>query len=166
MGPIQSLIVVNSSDATGQSVPETDQDREYEGEWIEATTTALETPSCKIGYMYEVGNRILETLGFGSYGRITMFVERSRGKISLDVGPFAGGIHASHTITVFQQGEYTCVVDRVRLQQDSEDVPLSRQYLGFLDSCLLPPLYSYMDQVKTSLARLQLLAERGDEAMS
>jgi hypothetical protein len=158
--PIETLVVVNSSD-TGVS-GQLETDREYEGEWIEATTTALETPPCRVGYMYQIGNMLLETIGLGSYGRITMFVERSRGKVTLTVGPFVGGIHASHTISVFEEGGQVRVIDRVRLDQREEDFSMARSVLGpCLSSCLLPHLGDYMDQVKTSMARLQILVEIG-----
>eukprot|EP00980_Cylindrotheca_fusiformis_P030896 scaffold25602_cov225-Cylindrotheca_fusiformis.AAC.1 len=97
-----------------------------------------------------------------------MFVERNRGKVSLTVGPFVGGIHASHTISVRQEGEHVRVVDRVRIDQREEDISLARSlfYGGALDSCLssclLPKITDYMDQAKTSMARLQILVAIGD----
>jgi hypothetical protein len=166
--PIESLIVVRSSDIGICSSGNTEnrREREYEGEWIEATTTALETPECKVGYIYEAGRKILNLLGLGSYGRITMFVERLQGKVTLIVGPFSGGIHANHRISVFQEGCHTYIVDRVRLQRREEDVSFTNMFLcgalnSCLSSCLLPPLGSYMDQVATSMARLRVLVESG-----
>jgi hypothetical protein len=171
--PIQTLIVTSSSDGSRESSNhvassesrDRDRDREYEGEWIEATTTALESPPSNLGYLYSAGQSILETLGFATYGRITMFVERRRGQVGLTVGPFSGGIHAAHTISVFEgEGGRIRVVDRVRLTQEEDPVPISSMFLcGVLDSwfssCLLPNLGGYMDQVTTSMARLRILVE-------
>lgn len=171
--PIQTLIVTSSSDNGRESSAsvETDRDREYEGEWIEATTTALESPASGAGYIFTAGQSILETLGFAMYGKITMFVERRRGVVSLTVGPFSGGIHASHTISVFEDDSGRVrVVDRVRLTQEDE-VSISGMFLcGVLNSCfsacLLPSVGSYMDQVTTSMARLTVLVEKGQEIIS
>lgn len=169
--PIKTLVVVNSTD-TGV-FGQLERDREYEGEWIEATTTTLDSPPCSVSYMHQLGNMILETVGLGSHGEITMFVERSRGKVSLTVGPFAGGIHVSHTISILgEEGGLIRVVDRVRIQEREEDFSFGRSMFfgGVLDSCfsscLLPQLGHYMDQVKTSMARLQILVEIGELSKS
>lgn len=170
--PIQALVVVNSSvkrdeERHGRSELEgANRDREYDGEWIEATTTALDAPPCTVGCFYSAGNLILDTLGLGNYGSITMFVERSRGKVSLTIGPFAGGIHASHTINVFDKNGQTCIVDRVRLQSEQSESSVASLFYGIFKactgSCFLPPIGSYMEQVKMSMARLRVLVESGE----
>ena len=167
--PIQTLVVTSSSDASRTSFdqPEMNQEREYEGEWIEATTTALESPPSNIGYIYTAGQAVLEIIGFASYGKITMFVERQRGQVSLTVGPFSGGMHAAHTISVFEEGGKIRVVDRVRLSKEEESLSLGSMLLcGIFDSCfsscLLPTLGGYLDQVTTSMARLRILVESGE----
>lgn len=166
--PIQSLIVTSSTDATRDSPntrqPEADRGREYEGEWIEATTTALESPPSAVGFLFGAGQSVLQSLGFASYGKITMFVERRRGQVGLTVGPFQGGIHAAHTINVFEENGAVRIVDRVRLSHDEHETTLAGMFLcgafgACLDSCLLPPLGSYMEQVKTSMGRLRLLVD-------
>lgn len=165
--PIQSLVVTSTSDGSGNSGMQRDDRREYEGEWIEATTTALESPPCNAGYIYSVGQAVFDALGFASYGRITMFVERRRGQVGLTIGPFSGGIHASHTISVSDEGGRVSIVDRVRLTRDMEGASMSSLFLcGVLDSCLLssclmPSLAAYMKQVSTSMARLRILVESG-----
>lgn len=97
--PIQSMVVTNGGDSDSN----VENGREYEGEWIEGTTTALESPHDGIGWLYEVAQSILHSLGFASYGKITMFVERRRGQVGLTVGPFMGGIFAAHTIRVVEE---------------------------------------------------------------
>lgn len=184
--PIETLIVIsNSSDdspiadnlntntnAARRSPDRTDPEsvREYEGEWIEATTSVLESPSTSLSFIFNAGQRLLESLGFSSYGRITMFVERRRGHVGLTIGPFHGGIHASHTIHVSEDTNNSGsirIVDRVRLTRDEEVLPL----IGFLgcgavgsclSHCLLPSIVGYVDQVTTSMARLLLLLENND----
>jgi hypothetical protein len=169
--PIQTLLVTSSSDGTRNSsssvTTEGNRGREYEGEWIEATTTALESPPSNMGLIYSAGQSVLETIGFVTYGRITMFVERRRGQVGLTVGPFSGGIHAAHTISVFEEGGQIRIVDRVRLNKEEEEVSIARIFLcGMLDSCfsscLLPSIGGYLDQVTSSMARLRILVETSE----
>jgi hypothetical protein len=155
--------------------------REYEGEWIEATTTALGSPNDNNknhnGFLYRVRQYILETLGLVSYGRITMFVERQRGHVGLTIGPFYGGIHASHTITVSDdQNGRVNVLDRVRLTRNDDEEETGTataaeelfmfRIFGCFDTCLsrcmLPSMVGYLNQVTTSMARLRLLVENSD----
>jgi len=182
--PIETLIVTNASDgslAASGSDAETEarrsagdsggeRGREYEGEWIEATTTALGSPPSSVGFLYSAGQKILESMGIASYGRITMFVERRRGQVGLTVGPFHGGVHASHTISVAQDptnGGKVKVVDRVRLIRDEQEVSLASFFwCGAFESCLsrcvLPSVVGYLSLVTTSMARLRLLVENSD----
>jgi hypothetical protein len=180
--PIETLIVTRTSDGDGRwgdasstsrerdelRDQERQRDREYEGEWIEATTTALGSPPSTVGFIYGIGQRLLESVGCASYGRVTMFVERRRGRVGLTVGPFHGCIHASHTITVSKDegdGGRVLVVDRVRLTRDDEDASLANllscaPFESCLSRCMLPSVAGYLDQVTTSMARLRLLVER------
>ena len=180
--PIETLIVIsNSSDdspmavnvntnanAARMSPDRTDPEsvREYEGEWIEATTSVLESPSTSLSFIFNAGQRLLESLGFASYGRITMFVERRRGHVGLTIGPFHGGIHASHTIHVSEDANNSGsirIVDRVRLTRDEEVGFVGYGVVGScLSHCLLPSIVGYVDQVTTSMARLLLLLENND----
>jgi hypothetical protein len=178
--PIESLIVTSNSSGNNSSTMSMDDNtqfngeaerghlsdehtrpREYEGEWIEATTSALVSPS---GFILSIFQSVLENLGCASYGRITMFIERRRGHIGLTVGPFHGGIHASHSINVEMLGGRIKIVDRVRLTRDNDgESDFSMSYLfgctPCLTHCLFPSVVGYMDQVTTSLARLRVLLE-------
>lgn len=185
--PIEKLIVISNSsdssslpnsldetrrstensgfDGTGRFCDDNERIREYEGEWIEATTSVLESPSSNnVGFIFSAGQRFLQSLGFASYGRITMFIERRRGRIGLTVGPFHCGIHASHTITVSEDASSgrIRIVDRIRLTYD-EEVSLARIFGCTMGSCLnhcfLPSVVGYLDQVTTSMARLRILLE-------
>jgi hypothetical protein len=184
--PIETLIVTSSSTEgtvecsnNDEAAPRRNADesnrnsgrpREYEGEWIEATTTALGSPPSSVGFFYSTGQFIMETLGFASYGRITMFVERRRGHVGLTVGPFHGGISASHSISVScdsNNGGRVKIVDRVRLVRDEEDVSIASFFMcsafdSCLSRCVLPSVVGYLNQVTTSMARLRLLVENSD----
>eukprot|EP00529_Nitzschia_sp_RCC80_P014962 CAMPEP_0113459876 /NCGR_PEP_ID=MMETSP0014_2-20120614/10691_1 /TAXON_ID=2857 /ORGANISM="Nitzschia sp." /LENGTH=715 /DNA_ID=CAMNT_0000351499 /DNA_START=260 /DNA_END=2405 /DNA_ORIENTATION=+ /assembly_acc=CAM_ASM_000159 len=176
-GGVESGDVDNSNGNTSSSPDRPVSAREYEGEWIEATTTALDSPpsSGVGGYMYQAGQSLMESLGFASYGRITMFVERKRGHVSLTIGPFYGGIYATHSVRVLNESGNNLginrvrVVDRVRLKRSGDhdgDLGIAGLFgCGVFESCLsqcvLPSVDGYVEQVRTSLGRLRLLVESG-----
>ncbi len=177
--PIDSLIVTSSSSEgspflrASEEMRRSDQNensertREYEAEWIEATTSSLESPSSSAGFILTAGQTVLQSLGCTSYGKISMFIERQHGRISLNVGPFNGGISASHSISVSleEHSGKIRIVDRVKLtHENEEDTFLLGKVLGCatgscLGSCFLPPIDGYVDQVTMSMSRLQLLLE-------
>jgi len=197
--PIESLIVTsNSSESStfttslnqtrtnseceGRTVSNSYSDdnemiREYEAEWIEATTSSLESPSSSVSFILTAGQSVLRSLGFTSYGRITMFIERRRGHIDLTVGPFHGGIHASHSISVSLEdpnsnGGRIRIVDRVRLTHDNEE---EVSFLGGMFGCamgscishfFLSSIVGYVDQVIMSIARLRILLENNGNTRS
>lgn len=186
--PIESLIVTSNSSEGSSLLEETpvasarenltgsgnncdgnERIREYEAEWIEATTSSLESPSSSVSFVLNAGQAVLQSLGCTSYGKITMFIERQHGRISLNVGPFNGGISASHLISVISEdcdgGRRIRIVDRVRLTHDNEEESffLTRM-LGCavgscLSSCFYSPIVGYVDQVTMSMARLRILLE-------
>jgi hypothetical protein len=191
--PIQTLVVTSRSNeednedglgnGTGSAGSHGSSDRQYEGEWIEASTTALTSPPCIVGPLYELESTLRESLGVGSYGLITIFVEKTNGKVTLTVGPFPGGIHVRHTISVSCSEEQernhhhhhggggggVKIVDRVKLETREEDASTFQNTVslgGMLNSCMLPPLASYMQQVKNSMAKLLLLVESGQVSRS
>ena len=177
--PIDSLIVTSSS-SEGSSFMRASEEmrrsnenessertREYEAEWIEATTSSLETPSSSAGFILTAGQTVLQSLGCTSYGKISMFIERQHGRISLNIGPFNGGISASHSISVSleEHSGKIRIVDRVKLTHENEEESfLLGKVLGCamgscLGSCFLPPIDGYVDQATLSMSRLQLLLE-------
>mmetsp|Transcript_1477 Transcript_1477/g.3428 ORF Transcript_1477/g.3428 Transcript_1477/m.3428 type:complete len:553 (-) Transcript_1477:67-1725(-) len=193
--PIESLIVTSNSSEGSSLLEETPMNierenltgsdnnrdgneriREYEAEWIEATTSSLESPSSSVSFVLNAGQAVLQSLGCTSYGKITMFIERQHGRISLNVGPFNGGISASHLISVISEdcdgGSRIRIVDRVRLTHDNEEESffLTRM-LGCavgscLGSCFYSPIVGYVDQVTMSMARLRILLEGSGSARS
>ena len=171
--PIQSLVVTSTSDRptsseSDESLSTRENIREYEAQWIEATTTALELPPFGMGAIYRAGQAVLDTWGFARYGKVIMFVERRRGQVGLTMGPFTGGVYATHHIRVCDYEGRIRITDRVRLSRNLEASSWSCMlFYGILDSfmlnsCLLPSLKAYMNQVSTSMARLRILIERTD----
>lgn len=144
--------------------------REYEAEWIEATTSSLESPSSGVGFFLNAGQNALQSLGCSSYGRITMFIERRHGRIGLTIGPFHGGIYAYHSISVSQEDQSSNnsrirIIDHVRLTRENQEESFSS--VGILGcamgSCLshffFPSVTGYIDQTALSMARLLVLLE-------
>jgi len=171
--PIQSLVVTSTSDRptsseSDESLLTRENIREYEAQWIEATTTALELPPFGMGAIYRAGQAVLDTWGFAQYGKVVMFIERRRGQVGLTMGPFSGGVYATHHIRVCEYEGRIRITDRVRLSRTVEASSWSCMlFYGILDSfmlnsCLLPSLKAYMNQVSTSMARLRILIERID----
>jgi hypothetical protein len=161
----------NHNNDTSSGRKRNKNDREYEGEWIEATTLSLISPPSNAGIIHGAVQAVMSGLGFSSYGKVTMFVERRRGQVGLTVGPFQGGVFVSHSIVVREEqgqsgGIRVRVVDRVRLTTTEDDeLSLASMFLcGVLDSinsCLLPTVGSYMEQVTKSLIHLRGLVETG-----
>ena len=144
--------------------------REYEAEWIEATTSSLESPQSGFSFILDIGKSVLRSVGLESYGKITMFTERRQGHISLTAGPFSGGVKASHSISVSMEGPSINgggrirIVDRVRLSHNEEGIfSLDRMFGCAMGSCLshffLPSIAGYANQVTMSMARLRILLE-------
>jgi len=143
-----------------------ERSREYEAEWIEATTSSLDSPSGGASFILGVGQRVLESLGCISYGKVRMFVERPYGRIGMTIGPFGmTGVFASHSISVSLEGSNTeskriRIVNRVRLSNSDEEegFPLSSMF-GNLSRFLLPSIDGYVNQAAMSMARLRILLE-------
>ncbi|GAX23356.1 hypothetical protein FisN_15Lh071 [Fistulifera solaris] len=133
------------------------RDRQHDAEWMEATTPNVIPPpnsSC----MYALFRTIQSSLGFPSFGRITMLVERQRKQVAVTVGTFDGGIDVYHKLEVQPlSGGKVRVTDDVRLQFNDESGTWSSLQLFFL-----PDLGDHMNQAVSSMARLRFLVERGE----
>lgn len=164
----EPVVITSTSDgatntATTRSGAPAEANREYEGEWIEGTTAHLVSPrnaSC----FYDVRRAAVTALGFPFYGKVSMFVERPKGHVSLTIGQFDGGIEVHHKLKVCpivsDQQPKIRIVDDVRLQREGLRV------LAPFERCLLPSVNDYMDQVLSSLARLRFLVENNGEEKS
>jgi hypothetical protein len=148
----------------------TTPEREYDGEWIEATTPPLVAPrntSC----LHSTGRALSSALGFPTFGKLVMFVERSRGQVSLTMAPFPGGIEVLYKIRVDAMvGGRVRIVNDVRLRRAaSEDSYDSLSFCGLWDlveKCLFPTIDDYIDQVLSSSARLRFLVENKRATMN
>lgn len=171
--PVRTLVVTRSSEGARSAANRTDSgrgDREYDGEWIEATTSTLATPSRHTSTMYQMSQFIWSHLGFPSYGRITMFVERRRGRVGLTMGPFGGDLTAFHTITAELGDGFVQVTDRVRIvKENGEDHSSIICCCGLcevMQRCFLPPkLDGHIDQSVASMTRLRVMIENGENAL-
>jgi hypothetical protein len=175
--PIHALVITKSSEGAQNAANRGNfqqqhqqqrqtSDREYEGEWIEATTPALEAP--KAGYIQRASSMLAFYLGFPTYGKVTMFVERQRGRVGLTVGPFCGGFEVSHNLKILSEEDSgkIRIVDDVKLRRLGSDENGESHFCGVVDvleKCYLPRLDDFMDQVLSSMARLRFLVEKGEE---
>lgn len=160
--PIRALVITKSSEGAQSATNRAGGDREYEGEWIEATTSNLVSPSRHTSCLYSLGHVIYTTLGFPSYGKITLFVERLRGQVGLTIGPFSGGVVVSHTIKLEDDGPVVSVVDTVRLSRDDESWLCCCGLCEPIKRCFMPGISGHMDQAVSSLSRLRVLVEHGE----
>mmetsp|Transcript_16093 Transcript_16093/g.23683 ORF Transcript_16093/g.23683 Transcript_16093/m.23683 type:complete len:422 (+) Transcript_16093:123-1388(+) len=169
--PVRALVVTRSSEGSRSATNRTEStsDREYDGEWVEATTPELLRPSSHSGTFYEIGQHIWSNLGFPSYGKITMFVERQRGQVGITMGPFPGGLTAFHTIRATECSGYVKVMDRVRIgnedQQSSNICCCNNIYEG-VKRCFMPrQLDGHKEQAVASITRLRIMVENGESEL-
>lgn len=140
-------------------------DRQYEGEWIEASCSKLLPPS-ETSCLYRTSQSLASALGFSNFGRIHMFVERQRGQVGITMGPFPGSIELSHRISVFTnpRNDKVKIVDTVSMQRDMNDGMAFCGLWEALENMFLPKVEDYLDQCLSSMARLRFLAENGEQA--
>lgn len=194
--PIRSLVIVSSSEGARNAAERRQQPsafafaahdrhdhndypsnnrREYEGEWIEATSPGLVSPGSSNGNGgdWMLWQQLPTLLGFPTYGKVTMFVERVAGRVGLTLGPFPGDIHVSHKLRVTQlegSGKIR-IEDSVRLRKSDNDDEDGNciAFCGIfsvLQRCFLPTTEDYIDQVLSSMARLRFLVENGEAYVS
>jgi len=161
--PIRDLVITRSSEGSrsaSSSLRESKEDqRQYEGEWIEAASSPLILPS-NVNRLYSTSRSLATILGFPTYGRVTMFVERQRGQVALTIGPFPGNLEVCHKLTVQEVNQKIRIVDEVRVQSDSSsDNEGLCGLFSVVEKCILPAVDDYMDQVLSSAARLRFLIE-------
>jgi len=162
--PVRDLVITKSSEGS-RNATDVYGRREYDGEWVEATTSQLMVPR-NTNCMYATSRSISTALGFPTYGKITMFVERQRGQVGLSIGPFPGNIEVSHNIQVFEVNGKLRIQDDVRLQKDDSNDGLT--FCGIFDlfeKLFLPKVDDYIDQVLSSTARLRFLIEKCESSI-
>ena len=164
--PVTAILVTKSSEGAQTEQNRRDPpNREYDGAWVEATTPQLISPN-NTSCVYRTTRTLSAAMGFPTYGKITMFVERTRGQVGLTIGPFVGGIEVSHKIKVEDVGgQKVRLIDQVRLQRDAGEEPVFCGIFDALEKCFLPTVDDYMDQVLSSMARLRFLVENGETSI-
>lgn len=169
---VRSLVVTKSSEGSSSqdSAPDhTNRLRaDYEGEWTEATTTDLISPPSASSCLYSTSKAVWSFIGFPSnYGTVKMFLERPKGRLGISIGPFAGDMSMSHTLTVRKVGDGVVEVhDRISLIPGTSTTELLCGAFDCLGSLFLPSMKGYMDQTVSSLMRLRLLIESGGQRQS
>lgn len=145
------------------------QREQYDGEWVEASTTTLTSPYSHTSLL----SRSLETsktlMGFPTCGNIRMFIERNEARVVLSIGPFEGGTVLSHTITVSKthekvDGYSIMVIDYVKIVDIDEET--RRCCSGTIGLCFgsiqwsVPSIDGYIEQTEKSLENLRNLVQR------
>uniref|UniRef100_A0A7S4HRQ4 Uncharacterized protein n=1 Tax=Odontella aurita TaxID=265563 RepID=A0A7S4HRQ4_9STRA len=92
--PIQNIHVSNPP------TPQKELDRLYDGEWIDASTSALALPRGNGRCLHSLISGAQEVFGFPSYSFVQMFVERHRNQIVLKL-QYSESVFAIHTFTVY-----------------------------------------------------------------
>lgn len=146
--------------------------REYEGEWVEATTLSpiLDPTDCRSCVpSVVVGIRrthqiIATVFGCPSYGRISMFVEKQKRQVSLSFGKLAGGIEVDYKVRVLlleNERMKVQIVNDVSLRREIRNFssPLVRELVHVVEEFCLPEVEDYIYQTVSSLTRLRFLIE-------
>lgn len=159
--PVSALVVCESS-REGQTAPGNGRE-EVDGMWISATTNQLIVPS-STSAVFRGTRGLCSAIGFPSYGKLNMFVERQRSRVGLQLGPFPGNVQVAHTLEVQDGGGGKIrVVDNVQISASDTSTDYCGGIWGLLERCLLPSTDKYMDQTLTSMARLRFLVEGGEQ---
>lgn len=104
-------LILEGSDAVN-----TTSNRQYDGEWVHATSSSLTIPPSNTRYFINFINTSKEYLGFPSCGNITMFIERSRGQVCITIGPFPNRIS-----TALFGGSGIVVVNTIRIIENESE---------------------------------------------
>jgi len=140
--------------------------RQYDGEWIEISSSLLALPSdaVLVGYLRATRVGIRKLIGFPARVRSMMFVERSAGRVGLTLGPYPDrlfhGTMAHHTfhlnVVTDDDEEYgvsmggrqkIVITDEVRLQREGEEVGLNGKRNGYYYCALLRVLFALFEWI-------------------
>ncbi|KAL7538204.1 hypothetical protein ACHAXR_009077 [Thalassiosira sp. AJA248-18] len=203
--PVPAVFDAAIKDGSGNSISprsspsnsledESENHRQYDGQWVEISTPPLTIPSDSrvFGCLRAIRVSLRAMIGFPARIRSMIFVERSSGRIGMTLGPYPDGLlkgtMAYHTFSIRVSDEECgtaenrrCVVisDEVRLQRGGDDglngtrgcwvCSFFRCLLGFLEWVLFfrwyqPDLTSFMHQTMSSMEKLRTLVERGESS--
>ena len=168
--------MMDRDDTEVEAEVEVETDRVYDGEWVEVAAPSLVPPASSCAH--SVLDNLRSCLGFPRAGGVAMFIERARGRLSLTVGPYGGGMVALHSIEVREVasdeglGVGVVITDRVWLEQgidasfdtepDLVDFLLScGDTCHLLERCYSPSLTDFVSQTAASLDSLRDLVTGG-----
>eukprot|EP00580_Thalassiosira_gravida_P015043 CAMPEP_0201666986 /NCGR_PEP_ID=MMETSP0494-20130426/10665_1 /ASSEMBLY_ACC=CAM_ASM_000839 /TAXON_ID=420259 /ORGANISM="Thalassiosira gravida, Strain GMp14c1" /LENGTH=712 /DNA_ID=CAMNT_0048146571 /DNA_START=435 /DNA_END=2573 /DNA_ORIENTATION=- len=147
--PVPAVFDANIKDGSGNNItstppPVANNSRQYDGQWVEISTSPLTIPSDSriSGYLRALRVGFRSLIGFPSRIRSMIFVERSCGRIGMTLGPYPDGFlcnsgtMAYHTFTIRMSddeesssidnvgnnnGRHVVISDEVRLQRGGND---------------------------------------------
>lgn len=130
--------------------------KKYDGEWIEAAATLRVPP----GYtLYNLFFAAKTYLGFSTHGKISLFIEKKRGTLTLTIEHNSiGGV--SHSMTFLQQRRGVLLKSVVRLQPAEKICFVCPPFQKYF----CPSLQKHMEQTIRSMEDLKLLVEQGETA--
>jgi hypothetical protein len=153
----------NSLNSSNDSSNNYNNVRQYDGEWIEISSSLLALPSdARVSSCLRatrVGLRKL--IGFPARVRSMMFVERSAGRVGLTLGPYPDrlfhGTMAHHTfhVSVVSDEEYgggmgrqkIVISDEVRLQREGDEVGFNGKRNGYCYCALFRVLFALLEWI-------------------
>ncbi len=156
--------------AEAQRSPRPRPDREYEGEWIQASTSSIISPQSHSNIIDDCVKKTRDIFGFPYYGTVSMFIERNLYRVGFTVGPFKGGITLSHKLELKNDETHGVIItDEVKVmtnEGEEEDVESSyctcfEPLQGLVSEWLSPGMDGYVDQTQQSLLNLVWLIEKG-----
>jgi len=135
--PIEKIYV-----SSVPSTPCKETERVYDGEWIEASTSALVLPKGQHACLHRFLSSMRRSFGFPLIANVSIFVERQSNQVVLKIGPY-GSFNAIHTLSVHDvyeddraetqnhSGSGLVVTDVIYLEKDEE----TDGCCGLLDCC-------------------------------
>ncbi|KAK1741376.1 hypothetical protein QTG54_007854 [Skeletonema marinoi] len=138
--------------------------RQYDGEWIEISSSLLALPSdARISSCLRATSvGIRKLIGFPARVRSMMFVERSAGRVGLTLGPYPDrlfhGTMAHHTFHlsvmagdeeygVGMGGQKIVIMDEVRLQREGDEVGLNGKRNGYCYCALFRVFFALFEWI-------------------
>ncbi len=156
--------------AEAQRFPRPRPDREYEGEWIQASTSSIVSPHSHSSILDDCVKKTRDIFGFPYYGTVSMFIERNLHRVGFTVGPFKGGITLSHKLELKNnETRGVIITDEVKVMtKEGEEKEVASSYCtcfeplqGLVSEWLSPGMDGYVDQTQQSLLNLVWLIEKG-----
>lgn len=163
----------SETDAKRQKANTNEKRQQYDGEWIQASTSEIIPPAAHTNIVEGAVRKTREMFGFNNYGSVSMFIERNLNQVGFTVGPFKGNISLSHKIMLREiksTPEGVMLIDEVRVLNGNDDEYGGRVLCACFDPIkeiisewFAPGIDGYVDQSQKSLMNLVDLIDRGGE---